>query len=436
MERITALLGAGSILDLEWSQGVIRPSSENILNEILNLKSPTVKLAVYPVLKEIHETVVNGLNTIGDDICKRFFKVETLNFEELLHIIEMCYAYSSSWKNEYLRPGPCPGFGLLIDSKDSIKKFQTMDFFNALEVSVAKIMEIIHAYDVDFVNHTENNRWFLDFWSNDTKWDIFNLSYDALIEQCIGEYSDGFIPLKDTSDVSYFEPQLYMSNNKGQSTVSHLHGSIYFSEYHIQRYGFGHENKNLYKFQTFDLAKEERRVFLSAPKNQAKESYLSLPIITGLHKTDKITYAPFNFYHANFVNKICTNHSLLIVGYSFGDLYLNEILKMIYAIHGEKTRIVLITYLPSYIDSYNSLVRNVYDKLGSELAIFISRVIGREFKIFAPKITGDPELNPSMNFKSWNEPILSENGTLMMFICGFKNAVGMSNDMIMQFLKG
>ena len=167
-----------------------------------------------------------------------------------------------------------------------------------------------------------------------------------------------------------------------------------------------------------------------SPQTQAKEQYLALPIITGLHKTDKITFAPFNFYHANFANRICANNTLLIVGYSFGDLYLNQLLERITLIHGSKTRVILIDYMPQYIHDYNGIVRNISSN--GHYTEFVSRMIRHNPLVWAKPITGEEE--PPMNFESWDRPIRSKNGTLMMFICGFKNAVTMHGKEIMEFL--
>ena len=428
--RITALLGAGSTLDLLRGDGIVVPTSNNILSGILDLKSSTLDLGIYPVLKEIHDKVVDVLRTIGSDEFRRIYRVEYLNFEELLHVIEMCYAYSSCWKNEYLHPGAYPVFGALINPCDVLCKFQTMDFYDALYTAIGRIMEIVHAYDADFGKHLDENTWFVDFWRSNQCFDVFNLNYDSVVEQCLDEYNDGFVPLKEKLNIAHFDPDMYLRNPKELPSVSHLHGSIYLSEYHIAEFNYRHSHRDLYKCASYDVAQEERKVLQCSPQNQAKEHYLALPIITGLHKTDKITFAPFNFYHANFANKICYNNALLIVGYSFGDLYLNQLLERIILVHGKKARIVLIDCMPEFIRDNNSVVK--YISQNGRYTEFVSRMIEHNPLVWAKVVTGEEE--PPMYFESWYKPILSKNGCLMMFICGFKKAVTMHKNEIMEFL--
>ena len=118
------------------------------------------------------------------------------------------------------------------------------------------------------------------------------------------------------------------------------------------------------------------------------------------------------------------------MGYSFGDLYLNQLLERITLIHGSKTKVVLIDYMPQYIHDYNGIVRNISSN--GHYTEFVSRMIQHNPLVWAKPITGEEE--PPMNFESWDRPIRSKNGALMMFICGFKNAVTMHGKEIMEFL--
>ena len=74
------------------------------------------------------------------------------------------------------------------------------------------------------------------------------------------------------------------------------------------------------------------------PRNQAGDAIFYSPIITGLKKTDKLCFMPHNFYHANLVRKIIENPSLLICGYSFGDLYVNQLIQRHKLVHDKNER--------------------------------------------------------------------------------------------------
>ena len=86
--RITTLLGAGSTLDLVRRDGVITPTSGKILDSILELKSQTLDLGMYPVLKEIHDKVVEVLRTVGNKEFKMIFHVDIIKFYSMLEVIK------------------------------------------------------------------------------------------------------------------------------------------------------------------------------------------------------------------------------------------------------------------------------------------------------------------------------------------------------------
>lgn len=67
-------------------------------------------------------------------------------------------------------------------------------------------------------------------------------------------------------------------------------------------------------------------------------------------KTDKLNILPFAFYHTHLYNCVMRNNSLLVVGYSFGDLYINQVLERMDLIYGNEKRIVLIDYWNLLVD--------------------------------------------------------------------------------------
>ncbi len=57
-------------------------------------------------------------------------------------------------------------------------------------------------------------------------------------------------------------------------------------------------------------------------------------------------FALNNVYLSDLARKAVENKRLMIIGYSFGDLYLNEILGLGMAAHGEDFRVVIIDKYP------------------------------------------------------------------------------------------
>ena len=182
------------------------------------------------------------------------------------------------------------------------------------------------------------------------------------------------------------------------------------------------------KNRDYQTACENRIGGQFLPSNQAKEEYLQPEIVSGLRKTEKMTFAPNNVYLSDLARKVIENNRLMIIGYSFGDLYLNEILGLGMATHGDELKVVIIDKFPSYINSYISWFKHLTHGCNPQEYTFISRLakdrlfveIGqKEF----PLIVGE-----------YGVPVVSRNGKLMMCINGFKDAVVNHKETILRFL--
>lgn len=158
----------------------------------------------------------------------------------------------------------------------------------------------------------------------------------------------------------------------------------------------------------------------SDPASQSGETYHASPIITGLRKTDKLNSIPFDFYHGNMYKSVIENNKLVIIGYSFGDLYCNQLIERMHYLHKEYRRIVLIDFwkIPEehrkchggYFFSHN---------LGS----FICRAMEvGEFNTAVAELYDNEDKNTGA--------LYSKNGCLMVLPNGFRNAATAYNDII------
>jgi len=165
------------------------------------------------------------------------------------------------------------------------------------------------------------------------------------------------------------------------------------------------------------------------PSNQAKEEYLQPVVVSGSRKTEKMTFAPNNVYLSDLTRKVIENNRLLVIGYSFGDLYLNEILGLGMAAHGKDFKVVIIDKFPSYIDSYTYWFQHLTHGGNPQEYVFVSRLAKDSLFVEVgqnehPLIVGE-----------YGVPVISKNGKLMMCIGGFKDAVVNHQDEIMEFLR-
>ena len=421
-DAVTIIVGAGAVLDFDH-KGIF-PSVKNITDEVLKQSIQKVDGGERPLLRELYDHVVRKLNKVLET---NHIKPPQLNFENLLHVIEMCIAYSGCWSKEYISWLAYPEFGTLIQPVTFLKDIHTYDYIRAADELQKTVMSIVNQYDTAFNEDKSTEQWYRGFWKSlSGRSNIFNLNYDNTIEYSLDEYEDGFPPIKDGEEYSRFSAKRYYENPRGVSTIAHLHGQILFSV--ARSYPFDYSMRDMVKNRDYETACKNRTGGQFPPSNQAKEEYLQPVIVSGSRKTEKMTFAPNNVYLSDLARKVIENNRLMIIGYSFGDLYLNEILGLGMATHGDELKVVIIDKFPSYINSYISWFKHLTHGCNPQEYTFISRLakdrlfveIGqKEF----PLIVGE-----------YGVPVVSRNGKLMMCINGFKDAVVNHKETILEFL--
>lgn len=420
-EGVTIIVGAGAVLDFEH-KGIL-PSVKIITDEVLKLSIQKVDGGERPLLRELYNHVAKKLKKVSEINC---INLPQLNFENLLHVIEMCIAYSACWRKEYISWLSYPEFGTLIQPVKYLKDIHTYDCIRAAYGLQKTVMDIVNQYDSTFRKDTSTEQWYRNFWrSLSGRSNIFNLNYDNTIENSLGEYEDGFLPIEDGEDYSRFSAKRYYDNPRRVSTIAHLHGQILFSV--ARTYPFEYSMRDMVKNRDYETACKNRIGGQFPPSNQAKEEYLQPEIVSGLRKTEKMTFAPNNVYLSDLARKVIENNRLMIIGYSFGDLYLNEILGLGKAVHGDDFKVVIIDKFPSYINSYTSFFQHLVRI--PERYTFVSRLA--KDRLF---VEIGQDVIPFV-VDGYDRPLISRNGNLMMCIRGFKNAVENHGEEIMRFLK-
>ncbi len=364
---VTIIVGAGAVLDFDH-KGII-PSVKNITDEVLKLNIQKVDGGERPLLRELNDYIVRKLNQVGRPEVNRYNPPQ-LNFENLLHVIEMCISYSGCWHKVFTYWPSYPEFGTLIQQDEFLRDIQTYDYIRAASGLQETVMSIVNQYDKVFCEDTTSEQWYRDFWKSlSGRSNIFNLNYDNTIENSLGEYEDGFPPIENGEDYSHFSARRYYENPRGVSTVAHLHGQILFSE--ARSFPFEYSIRDMVKNRDYQTACKNRMARQQNPSNQAKEEYVQPYIVSGSRKTEKMTFAPNNVYLSDLTRKVIENNRLFVIGYSFGDLYLNEILGLGMAAHGDDFKVVVIDWFPLYIDNYPTMFQH-----GTEGQVPVSDRIG------------------------------------------------------------
>lgn len=424
-EHITAIVGAGALLDFEYDYpNAFIPSTRNITDAIKNLEVQGLNSKNCDVISQVY----NLLSKRKSQIYEKRGTLQRYEsyFEELYYLLESLLSLTES-NIEYYDPNGIPPLATLISVKEELKDYKPVEYERALFAILRFIIDIIDRYDAHFREHKDSENWYRNFWKCDDniKYDVFTFNYDTTIEQSLEEYEDGFDLIENNTDkIEAFKPRKLLQNINNLSTINHLHGCIYYAEC-PEECGYIYGNRDFFKMNS---VKDALR-YLGRQQDaltQTKEFYKNSPILIGLRKLDKMTFMPSSIYHANLVNKLVENSGLLIVGYSFGDLYVNQLLQRRFLMNGANHRMIIIDYFPSYVNSALSLRSYLNDHRRTMLH-FLEPFLRFSF---------DDNFNiQGVDFTSYNDPIYSEDHKCMLLICGFKKAVELHSNLILDFLQ-
>lgn len=415
--RTTAILGAGTVLDFDFN-GIEMPTTANITRICTEQKVQGLYVEEIDLIRQIYDKIETTAMTeyLRFHPAVRHYK-PNLSFEDLFDVIETLYSYNGTWKHARFP------FSLVSALVKSEIRFESIEYYRSMVAIVKTIIGIVDAYDKKFRRNGRES-WYKHFWrSFNGQIDVFNFNYDTTIEHSLEKYNDGFVGF--TQAYKRFEPEVLWNADGSVSTVNHLHGCILYADMNPKPAEFYYNHCDLYKFYTVP----DWNVLFShlwMPTNQVGDDIFYTPIITGLKKMDKLCYMPHNIYHAHLVKKIIDNPSLLICGYSFGDLYANQILERHKLIHGKKQRVVIIDKWPDYVNDDKVILYRYYmDHTTDGFHGFVSRVIEGGI---APLDTFKQFVHISED--CWQSP----NGSLRLYTKGMKKAVENDSDAILEFL--
>lgn len=410
--RTTIIIGAGAPLNFTLPEGSICPSTDSITEAVMKpYRNVFDEHKPITIVREMYDhlmaTLPPDFNPWSAD------EKPYVHFEMLFHVIEMYYAYYNSWSGKCHNPDIFPIFGSFTGAS---RIYDIRELDQVMKPFIIRIMKIVHGYDDYFCKEKDGaEKWYKEFFANAPwKWDVFNFNYDTTVEQSLVVFEDGFEPIEGT-DYYQFKPQKLMDNATGEHTVNHLHGCILYNyERDSNRAVYDYQHSDLFKYSSFEqnmdmmIGRSQ-----SMPTAQNREQYVSGPIITGLRKTEKLNCIPYDFYHANLVNSILHNHALIICGYSFGDLYVNQLIERMRLIHGDKRRIVVIDYWNPNKIKESGIEHFLEYSLTSHFIMFLLRMCEVDYYGKLPE---------ALNYKSTKKPMYSKNGSLMLLVNGMKDA--------------
>lgn len=423
-KRTTVIVGAGAVLDFDYSfERAVCPSTPEITRIVREIKVQGLDMAESDIITAVYSHANKVLNDIYKKRDLKNLHYE-INFEELYFLLESLLMQNV----EYLVPEAIPIINTIVKIVPELNKYPNVEIVRGLIAIIHKIMEIVDGYDSHFKKYMKEESWYQEFWQGDSshRWDVFTFNYDTTIENSMSEYEDGYTKLSDDECFESFIPIKLIENRKQLSTVQHLHGCIYYAESAPWTRRFSHGNRDMFKYQSVKECREYIGL-QSNDENQAREDFINSPILIGLRKLEKMTSLPHSIYHANLASILQKNKGLLIVGYSFGDLYVNQLLQRRILMHGDNHKMVIIDFFPEYVNSKTSFYRYLIDYRPRVLS-FLQHFIDFSFDNHN-NLTG-------FEFTSYYKPIYSADHSCMIMIAGFKEAVKRHDKLIRMFLYG
>lgn len=422
--RVTMIMGAGAVLDMDFPCGITKPSTWNITNAVKDSYEDVFdKSRLITVVDDIYQHLIKIFPS-NTNICWEANPVPNIHFEILFHVMEQLLAYEGVWSGNNHNPDRYPHFGPFTSQNFS---FSRQDLLQIMWKFIMRIMDIVNGYDTYFRNDGGKEDWYRDFFKSEFKWDVFNFNYDTTVEQSIKHYEDGFESVPERID-AIFNPLKLMKNSENLSTINHIHGCInYFYKDDSDSDMFVTNIHDLYRYPNYDEVR--KRMIGRGQSNQTaqnNEEYYAGPIITGLRKTEKLTCMPYDFYHGNLYKAIESSNAMVIVGYSFGDLYVNNLINRMHSIWKGKERIVLIDkWDGSKIMGSKSNLDKYLQTLSKGEIEFLELMSGQTYIGEMTNSFIDPDV-----FK----PKYSKNGALMLITSGMKIASSIRDD-IYDFLE-
>lgn len=337
--RITVILGAGAMVEAT-------PVSTKSLTE--------------KIINRCKKYTINGSESIVDKICSELKKTQlsdAVNFEIIYHILESLLNYHKQSNLQRVDSY----YEIFSKLNSPFENISMPDVFASINEITNAINDEIVGYDIKFDQSDYFNKFFSALTKHQNSLDVFNLNYDTWVEQALQNYNDGFVDINSDSIMKRFDINEYLKQDD-RHTVSHLHGQIYF-EY--PEFGIVQSNEfekredihTLYKYNNYLDAKKHRECSIhSVDKTQHGSALAISNIITGLMKTDKLLWNPFIVYHNKLVNSLFSNPNLIIIGYGFSDLYLNNLLLQYHNAFFDNKKVILIDYIDdkNYKIRYNS----------------------------------------------------------------------------------
>lgn len=287
---------------------------------------------------------------------ERYYGKDRLNFEHLLDLFEGGHALAVAWT---LKPAVTISEACLTKPDGDLADVMEPAFLDECIFALRwTILEAVTGASKDCQTHPAWSA-YRSFWTTlaeEFTLTVVTLNYDTLVEQSIdldGSHQ-GLAPVVGEG-VWRLDPTVLLGQAVNHRLL-HLHGGIQFGgrEYGSEPNRFCYEDSfhDLYWHATPKSARQTMWGS-SAPRSGSGRMLEGGPIVTGLHKPDKLLIEPLASYYVETANQLQRCPRLLVLGYGFGDPHVNAILTRMTRNHGGSRRVALVD-LVNMVEEYGS----------------------------------------------------------------------------------
>ena len=221
--RVTMIMGAGAVLDMNFPSNIIKPTTWNITEKV---RKPYDDIFCanreITIVEDIYQILVRSFPA-DHNIWWATNYIPNIHFEILFHVMEQLIAYQSVWASNNHNPYTFPHFAPFTAMNFS---FDPKDLNQVMWKFIMRIMEIVNAYNEYFRNDNGAENWYRDFFKSDFKWDVFNFNYDTTVEQSLGMYEDGFEQMTNRIDSMLVSHQFYLPVGKKVEEIERMDSEI------------------------------------------------------------------------------------------------------------------------------------------------------------------------------------------------------------------
>lgn len=369
-KKIVTLFGAGAVLDWGAPKTICERNElafipEHGSGEIKNRVCCLTHLVTATGFKDRHGERIT--NKILKSLSTR--NKQNINFETIINILEDLYAYwaikqspeskslfsiasldTSIQDLSFFQHGQVnrlthqysisiPGFDLLKDDYVSVKihpyqKYYEMfldELLGGIIGHVSKYSYHTSDYNVIFKEYNKSLndnfcKWIRSFTQNDYSVRMYTLNYDRMFKVLLQnqgtEVFEGFdVPNLHIAPGDMIPPNIpKIISDQTSNVFYNLHGSAYWS---IQN----ENNNNLPGYQYFLSGVPETNDRAAIIEIENGRRLLLTNIITGYQKVQKTAISPFRQMFSAFDKDCFEATELYIIGYSFGDEHINDIIR-------------------------------------------------------------------------------------------------------------